>query len=74
MARRIERIEEQSKKITGTGKLLPLRCDISREEDILKAFKWIKENLGSIHILINNAGLTRTTNLTGTQAMIASAI
>lgn len=47
------------------GKLYALKCDVTKEEDILKAFRWISENIGAVHILINNAGLTRPTNLIG---------
>ncbi|VEN44569.1 unnamed protein product [Callosobruchus maculatus] len=64
LARRIDKIEELSKTLSdASGKLYPYRCDVTKEEDILKAFKWITENVGPIHILINNAGLTRPTNL-----------
>ncbi|KAI4454424.1 dehydrogenase/reductase sdr family member 11 [Holotrichia oblita] len=65
LSRRIERIEELSKRLTEQpGKLYAFRCDISKEEDILRAFRWIRDNLGPVHVLINNAGLTRPTNLT----------
>lgn len=47
------------------GKLYPLKCDVTKEEDILRAFRWISENIGVVHILINNAGVTRPTNLIG---------
>ncbi|KAG5891409.1 hypothetical protein JTB14_031476 [Gonioctena quinquepunctata] len=64
MARRIEKIEELSKSLCDqTGKLYALRCDVTKEEDILRAFRWITENVGPVHILINNAGLTRPTTL-----------
>ena len=39
------------------------KADISKEEDILKAFKWVTENLGAPHILINNAGVIQQTTL-----------
>lgn len=42
-----------------------VKADLSKEEEILKAFEWTKNNLGPIHILINNAGcVALTTNLT----------
>ncbi|XP_074028768.1 farnesol dehydrogenase isoform X2 [Leptinotarsa decemlineata] len=64
IARRVEKIEDLSKTLCDQpGKLYPLRCDITKEEDILKAFRWITENVGPIHILVNNAGLTRPTSL-----------
>ncbi|RZC42719.1 adh short domain containing protein, partial [Asbolus verrucosus] len=36
---------------------------MTKEEDILKAFKWVADNLGPVHILINNAGIVQNTNL-----------
>ncbi|KAJ8932483.1 hypothetical protein NQ314_014628 [Rhamnusium bicolor] len=38
--------------------------DITKEEDISNGFKWVKENLGPVHILVNNAGTGGRTNLT----------
>ncbi|XP_068911858.1 farnesol dehydrogenase-like [Tenebrio molitor] len=64
LARRIDRLQELANSLADTpGQLYPLRCDITNEEAILKSFKWIGENVGPVHILINNAGLTRPTNL-----------
>lgn len=58
LARREDRLVELAEKLSGQkGKLFPVKTDISNEEEILRAFKWIKENLGPIHILINNAGI-----------------
>ena len=37
---------------------------MTKEEDILKVFKWSKDNLGPVHILVNNAGRVAHTNLT----------
>lgn len=42
-----------------SGQFRPLECDLTNENDILKAFKWIDENIGGIHFLINNAGIVR---------------
>ncbi|KAJ8929475.1 hypothetical protein NQ314_017855 [Rhamnusium bicolor] len=56
-ARRKERLEELTDKLSDkNGKLYPVKVDITKEEDILNGFKWVKENLGPIHILVNNAG------------------
>lgn len=30
--------------------------DLTKEDEIILAFKWIEENLGGIHVLVNNAG------------------
>ncbi|KAF2902135.1 hypothetical protein ILUMI_04043 [Ignelater luminosus] len=64
LARRKEKVDELAKKLIGKkGKLYAYQADVTKEEDILKAFKWTKDNLGPIHILINNAGTFRTTTL-----------
>lgn len=58
IARRKDKIEQ-----LGTSKNLhALQADVTKEEEVLKAFKWIKDNLGPIHILINCAGIVRLTN------------
>lgn len=60
MARRSEKIEELAKTLSGEkGKLYAVKVDLRKEEDILAAFKWTKENVGPVHILVNNAGLTQ---------------
>ncbi|XP_018572839.1 farnesol dehydrogenase-like [Anoplophora glabripennis] len=65
LARRLDRMEALAKKLSGKkGKLYPVKTDVSKEEDILNAFKWVKENLGPVHILVNNAGILGQTNLT----------
>ncbi|KAJ8943900.1 hypothetical protein NQ318_019508 [Aromia moschata] len=64
LARRKDRLEDLAKKLSGKkGKFFPVKTDISKEEDIVNAFKWIKENLGPVHILVNNAGIFKTESL-----------
>lgn len=41
----------------ASGQLYAVKCDMTKEEDILNAFKWTVENLGPVHVLVNNAGL-----------------
>ncbi|XP_968973.1 farnesol dehydrogenase [Tribolium castaneum] len=56
LARRSERIQERAKKLQG--KLHAIRTDMRKEDEIIKAFKWVEKNLGQVHILINNAGVS----------------
>lgn len=64
LARRSENIEKLAKKLESQkGKLYAFKADISREEDILKAFNWVSDNLGPVSILINNAGVVKQTTL-----------
>lgn len=39
------------------GKFYAVRCDVSKEKDVKHAFDWIRNNLGTVQILINNAGI-----------------
>ncbi|XP_050299433.1 farnesol dehydrogenase-like [Anthonomus grandis grandis] len=66
LARRKERIEEMSQTLKAQGvkgRLYGIQCDVSKESDILKAFKWVTEKLGPVHILVNNAGIIQDTTL-----------
>jgi len=58
VARRIDRLQEASDNLQNEpGKLHPVKCDVTKEQDILAAFSWIKEHLGGVDIMINNAGV-----------------
>nr|CAH7751808.1 unnamed protein product [Callosobruchus chinensis] len=58
VARRKERLDELAKRTSGKkGKLYPIQGDVSKEEDILRVFKWTRENVGPLHVLVNNAGI-----------------
>ncbi|XP_033212331.1 3-alpha-hydroxycholanate dehydrogenase (NADP(+))-like [Belonocnema kinseyi] len=46
----------EMKTVKGKGKFYALECDIAKEEDATKIFNWGKNNLGSAHVLVNNAG------------------
>ncbi|XP_046988962.1 farnesol dehydrogenase-like [Schistocerca americana] len=59
MARRVEKIKELAVK-DAPGKLHAIAGDLRDEASILAAFKWVKDNLGGVDILINNAGVSGT--------------
>lgn len=73
LARRKERVEELRATIpaTATGKLLAFECDVSKDEDITRAFDWIVAELGTVHVLVNNAGIVRLGRLIGEQSNTA---
>jgi NAD(P)-dependent dehydrogenase (short-subunit alcohol dehydrogenase family) len=50
---------------SATGKLYPLKCDVTKETEITEAFKWIKAKVGGVDILVNNAGVATFNSLTG---------
>ena len=45
------------------GKLVAMKCDVSKEEDILSMMSAIKSQFGGADICINNAGLGYTSPL-----------
>ncbi len=58
LARRYEKLEGLSKEIEAMGgKVLPVKCDVTKEEDVIKAVNAIMDKFGKIDILINNAGV-----------------
>jgi NADP+-dependent farnesol dehydrogenase len=48
-----------------SGTLYALKADVSKEEEIVAAFNWVKNNLGGVDVLINNAGITGKSTLHG---------
>ncbi|XP_076749417.1 dehydrogenase/reductase SDR family member 11-like [Xylocopa sonorina] len=57
LARRLENMNKLAAKMKNAkGTFHPVACDLTNEEDILKAFKLI-ETLGGADILVNNAGV-----------------
>lgn len=59
LARRVEKVEEVAKKLEGEkGKLYAFKCDLTKEEEIVSAIKNIISKLGSVYVLVNNAGLS----------------
>ncbi|KAF5281666.1 hypothetical protein FQR65_LT14596 [Abscondita terminalis] len=64
VARRKDRLLALAEKLDGQrGKLHPVQCDVTKESEIIEMFKWVKENLKQIHVLVNNAGIARPSGL-----------
>ncbi|XP_051172966.1 uncharacterized protein LOC127289209 [Leptopilina boulardi] len=58
LARRVENMEKIKNQLKNEkGAFYPIKCDLNKEEDIIKAFQWIEKNLKSVDILVNNAGI-----------------
>ena len=67
IARRSELIEKRAKELSLSnkkGKLYAFKVDLTREDEILSAFKWIEENLGHLHVLVNDAAFVSEELLT----------
>ncbi|XP_058123686.1 farnesol dehydrogenase-like [Anopheles ziemanni] len=65
LARRVERVEALKKDIPAqaAGRLHALKCDVSSEADIEATFKQIEKTFGGVDVLVNNAGIARSSNL-----------
>lgn len=65
LARRVERVEALKETLPTevASRLYGFRCDVSCEEDILKAFAFVEEKFGGVDVLINNAGTYRCVDL-----------
>ncbi|XP_058834860.1 farnesol dehydrogenase-like [Topomyia yanbarensis] len=78
LARRVERVDalkgELDKEIRH--RLNAIKCDISKEDDILNTFKLIEVKFGGVDVLINNAGVLRRSLLleTGNIAQLREVI
>lgn len=64
--KRGEKVEELKTKVGKVkGEIIPLKGDVTKEDDVISAFKTIREKFGKIHVLVNNAGVLRLTSLIG---------
>jgi NAD(P)-dependent dehydrogenase (short-subunit alcohol dehydrogenase family) len=59
-------LQELKNDVKGfSGSLYPIKADVSKEEEVVAAFAWIRNNLGGVDVLINNAGITGKSTLHG---------
>lgn len=66
LARREDRLNELKNSLPEDlkSKVHPIKCDVTDEADVVRAFRWVDEHLGGVHVLINNAGITRSADVT----------
>ena len=58
LARRLERLEKLKEQLKDAkGKVIPIKCDVSDKASIDTAFEQIEKEVGSVQILVNNAGV-----------------
>lgn len=48
-----------------SGKIIPMKCDVTNETDVLSIFQWIKENFGHLDVFVNNAGVMKSDFMLG---------
>ncbi|XP_063220370.1 dehydrogenase/reductase SDR family member 11-like isoform X2 [Bacillus rossius redtenbacheri] len=64
LARRADNIQALADSLKDApGKLYAVKADLSKEEDIMVAFQWVKDNLGGVDLLVNNAAVAHNNNL-----------
>ncbi|XP_063705276.1 farnesol dehydrogenase-like [Culicoides brevitarsis] len=66
IARRESAIAALVSKVTGEGKIIAKKCDLTVEAEIIEVFKWIEANYGGVDVLINNAALLLSNFMTET--------
>ncbi|XP_055715430.1 farnesol dehydrogenase-like [Phlebotomus papatasi] len=73
LARRVEKVEALKKDLPENlqGNLHAVKCDVSKEDDIVRVFEWIETKFKGIDVLINNAGIIRETELINKDNSIA---
>jgi len=65
VARNFDVLKSTSDEINsqGPGKMLPFKCDVTKEDEILLVFNEISSRFGSLYGCINNAGLAHQASL-----------
>uniref|UniRef100_S0DE29 Putative shortchain alcohol dehydrogenase n=2 Tax=termite gut metagenome TaxID=433724 RepID=S0DE29_9ZZZZ len=67
LARRLDRLETLAEEVRAKGvKCLPVRCDVTDTESVEAAAALAEAELGTVDVLINNAGANRGTGVLGT--------
>ena len=57
-ARRQDKLDEEANKIRSMGgTVLAVKCDVSKEEEVIALVKKVVEEFGTVDVLLNNAGL-----------------
>ncbi|KAJ9589358.1 hypothetical protein L9F63_017435, partial [Diploptera punctata] len=54
----IENIEDLYSALSEKGELHGIKCDVTKETDVKKAFQWVKNKFGGVDILINCAAVS----------------
>lgn len=64
LARRMDALNSfkasvENEKNNESSRLFVYGCDVGDMESVQNAFKWIEKQVGTIHVLVNNAGIYR---------------
>ncbi len=61
-ARNLEKLKESAASMKGPGTFVPVKCDVTKEGDIIEMFKVAKEKFNGIDICVNNVGFSALLN------------
>jgi len=56
-ARRLDRLDTLAAEVEGSGRILPIACDVRDESAIAAMFQRVRSELGPTWVVVNNAGL-----------------
>ncbi|XP_069166574.1 dehydrogenase/reductase SDR family member 11 [Procambarus clarkii] len=63
-ARNEERLQALARELANKpGSFTPVKCDISKDDDVLSLFATIKQKFGGVDVCINNAGMSHNHSL-----------
>ncbi|XP_063447278.1 dehydrogenase/reductase SDR family member 11-like [Mytilus trossulus] len=63
-SRNIDKIQALKTELSSAkGQVIPVRCDLTKEQDIMDMFTMIKRDLGGVDVCVNNAGLAHAAPL-----------
>lgn len=57
LGRTESKLQETVATYSGTGSIAPRVCDVSSREQVTSLAEWVKQEFGTVHILVNNAGV-----------------
>lgn len=60
-------LQQLQSTVEGNGTIVSRKCDVSDSKDVAATFKWIEEEVGPVHILVNNAGVLYAGQITGNE-------
>lgn len=49
-----------------SGKFISCECDVTKTQNVKDVFQWIRNNVGVVQILVNNAGIFLPGTIVGT--------
>ena len=55
----------------GPGEMIPVKCNLTDESQVLDMFKVIDENFGKLHVCVNNAGLSHDAPLLSSETKVS---